>query len=494
MKQIVLYSVVSLLFFNLTLQSKGIITDFQKVDSLSFPFSFGINDFELRGVSYDAKYESRDSCNIMLVNYNLESGELKNKSFLNLKDKDCLFPYYFNFDPNGVRIVLSTQSRPVRLTLYENENNIIKTYYETASYTRSISTYMNSISKSYEDHFYVLASKNLVIDMVSDGSIVNDLYKVSIVGDSLERELVDKVIPINQTSKDFLVLENDTYFTTITLYNKIIDVEPYIDSVSKINIRRYNKLTKEVDISNIDKDYSFWFVDDFAIDGRTYFLCQQQDTSIRNDYQLNSKATIFEYDFENNMLIKSRELSFNSNVGIRSLDYDEQKKVLYLAGYSKDNSVDTDYEYYSDYWITSFDNSFDKIKELSWTEAPEERYGEVIYKIQSDSRGIFIYKRRIDIVFEENSDSWFQLIDFDSITTVEGDSVSSVSISYDESSQSLKIYSDSSFSEVSVFDLSGAKVLTHYNNSIQNRINLKELTSGIYFVKVNNNIEKFIKY
>lgn len=476
------------------MQSKAVITDFQKVDSLSFPFSFGITDFGLMGVSYDSKYESRDSCNYVLAHYNLENGTLDKKSFMRLKDFDCLYPFYYEFMDNGFKVVLEDNDFNSRLTLHQYNDNNVKTYYETSSYKRKNYTIRNYIDKLYDNHFYVLASKNLVIDMVSDGSIINDFYKVSIVGDSLERKAEDKFGTINQVSRDFLVLENDTYFTTITLYNKIIDDEPYIDSVSKINMRRFNKLTKEVDISNVNKDYSFWFVDDFAIDGRTYFLCQQQDTSIRNGYQLNSKATIFEYDFENNMLIKNRELSFNSNVGIQSLDFNEQKKVLYLAGYSKVNSVDTDYKYYSDYWITSFDSSFDKIKELSWTEAPEERYGEVIYRIKSDSRGIFIYKGQIDIAFEENTDSWFQLIDFESITTVESETKNNVFISYDESSQSLKIYSGSPFSEVSIFDVTGTKVLNYYNNSFQNRINLKDLSSGVYFVKVNKNIEKFIKY
>ncbi len=490
---IVLSSVVSvllLIFIPISLYSQNKIFDFETVSYLSVPNFFIVDSNSIFGINYSLfKNPDGNDCVFKFVRYNLEDGSVNEELDSDISQgNDCYRPKLMYKNGNDL-ITISELSNvnsavndKISLTIHSDYKS--KTYFEkNIPPTKRI---LNDIVRPFIDNsFYKL---DYITPNTNGYFLTYNLYKYKIDNQELEKELVNNQIVNSQLTFNILAFDNENYFTTINIFNKVISYDEVVDTMSKFVIYRFNKLNYSMDTLLIDNEFTYFFPKTFEKDNKIYIAVSKQDSSTKNIYLLDNKLTIFCYDIELNILEKVKDLEFKNKVLVNDIHYDEYSNHLYFYGSSFDSSKSIADGTYSDYWISELDEEFDLLNELNWKETNIERLNETVYNLKSENESLILVLQELDIINSNNSKSTFIKIEKELISNIHKlDSTFKFLIYPNPTSSFINIKTLGLPYKLELYDYSGRKVIEKIGIfEIDYNLDVSELPQGLYTLKVDN--------
>lgn len=490
MRVIVLSSVVSLLlliFSPISLYSQIKIFDFESVNYLFNPFKSIIMGNDL--VSINTKsliIPGEKQFNYFIVHYNLEDGSIQDSRAieLGLVSESYFVKSMYKHNEDIVIVSKRLEKIPNQVTLTKLSNNGIKVYFEKEN-TYNENILIDKYRPLINDTFYKIDPTSIFGDVNYQ---TQKLYKIEIDGDSLDKQLVFTLNTESQYTIDYIIYDNANYFTVLNIYNSVLFEQGIVDTLNKFEIYRINKLDLTVDTLVIDKEFTYFSPKTFEINDKFYFAVGKQDSSIKNNYLLDNKITIFGYDIETNKLEKVKELEFKNKFELNDIHYDKFSNHLYFYGSSfKDNKISIDGTF-SDYWIAEVDNEFNLKNELKWNWTTEERLRESVYTLNSDSEGLIISIGETDMFNSSNSKYYFFKMSRDLVTDVNQPITTfNFSLYPNPTRNFIKIKTLGLPYNLELYDYSGRKVIEKIGIfEIDYNLDVSEFPQGLYTLKVDN--------
>lgn len=488
------FTIFLFLFSCLGLNAQNKIFDFETKDSLSNPFYFQVLEDKLIGLNYIVKKDTsnKEECEFKYVIYDLTNGKINNVVDAQLfQEGFCYEPNYtFAQERDAFFVSNNPTSANNRVSLARISNGDIKVYLEKGdNYLRNI--IVDIKRPLIGNAFYKMDFRNNINNSMA---FIYELFKITIDGDSLEKEMLYTYMAKPQLTKWSLVFDNKDYFTSIHIYEDIYHDDFFNDSLCKFEIFRFDKKTLDIDTLYIENDYNYRLIHQIEKGGKLYFLCYKQDKSIINQYVVGNEATIFTYDIVDNSLIKS-DLTFENNVDISKLYNDKYSDEFFIVGAAK-ISKNPEYDNtYSDYWISNLDANLNLKTEFVWSETNVSRLGESVYNIASDEEGLLIWSGEYDIIFPENGKPNFFKVNREILTTIENQIRQT----------NFNIYPNPTYDLINISSLelpysfilfdSYGRIIKRINgiNKANFKFNISNLENGMYFIRMNDKLLKFLK-
>lgn len=493
MRVIVLSSVVSFLLLicsPIFLYSQIKLYDFEKVNYLSNPNFSVIDGDYLFSINYSL-FQSPDGgdCNYKFVRYDLKDGKVNEILNADISEgSDCYRPKMLY--RSGEEIITISEISNIneatndKVSVTIHSDNISKTYFEKQSQP-SVRILNDKVRPFIDNSFYKLDYSSSNTDEIF---YTNKLYKITIDDDYLDKQLVFTNIIDSQFSHDVLIYDNSDYFTTFNLFNSLLDYEEIIDTLSKFEIYRFNKLDLSIDTIIIEKKYTYISPKTFEINNKFYFAVSKQDSSIKNKYLLDNKITIFGYEIETNKFEKVVDIEFNHKIELKNIHFDEYTGMIYFYGSASTNGKTFGDGTYSDYWISVIDTAFNIKNEFSWNGTNVDRLEEEVYYLNTDNEGLIIGIGEHDIVDRNNNKSNFIKMSRDLVSDV-NQPVPAVNFSLypNPTTNYINIKTFGLPYNLELFNYSGKKVIEKSGIfDIDYNLDISEFPQGIYTLKVNN--------
>lgn len=493
MRVIVLSSVVSLLLLIFSpncLYTQIKVYDFEKVNYLSNPnysvidgdYLFSIN------ISFFQSPNGGD-CNYKFVRYDLKDGKINEILNADISEgSDCYRPKMMYKSEEEIITISeisnlnSATNDKVSVTIHSD--NLSKTYFEKLSLP-TVRILNDEVRPFIDNSFYKL---DFITSNTDEIFYTNNLYKISLVDDYLDKQLVFTNNINSQLSHDILIYDNSDYFTTFNIFNSLLDYEEIVDTMSKFEIYRINKLDLAVDTIILEKEYTYVSPKTFEFDNKFYFAVNKQDSSVKNKYLLDNKITIFGYDIENNKIEKVVDFEFNHKIELRNIHFDEYTGMIYFYGSASTNGKTFVDGTYSDYWISVIDTGFNIKKEFTWNGTDVDRLEEEVYYLTSDDEGLIIGLGEHDIVNRVNNKTYFIKMSRDLITDVNQPITTfNFSLYPNPTSSFINIKTFGLPYNLELYDYSGRKVIEKIGIfEIDYNLDVSEFPQGLYTLKVDN--------
>lgn len=466
------------------------IYDFEKVNYLSNPNYSVIEGNNLFSINYSL-FQSPDGgdCNFKFLRYDLKDGKVNEILNAEISEgSDCYRPKMMYKSGNDIITVseISNVNRAVndKISVTIHSDNKSKTYFEKniPPTERIINDIVRPLIKNT---FYKL---DYISTITNDKFLTYKLYKYTIDNNELEKGLINKQILNSQLSFNILVYDNENYFSTINIFNKVLSYDEVVDTMSKFEIYRFNKLNYSLDTLIIDNEFTYFFPQTFEMGKKFYIVVSKQDSTTKNKYLLDNKLTIFCYDIELNIIEKIKELEFKNKVQVNDIHYDEYSDHLYFYGSSYDNSKSIADGTYSDYWISVIDTDFNIKNEFSWIGTDVDRLEEEVYYLKSDEEGLLVGLGEHDIVNRDNNRTNFFKMSRDLVTDVNQPTTTfNFSLYPNPTTNFININTLGLPYNLELYDYSGRKVIERIGIfEIDYDLDVSEFPQGLYTLKVDN--------
>jgi hypothetical protein len=473
------------------------LVEFVKPDS-----TFGFYDYSyqndrfigLSRVKYYADTLISERCDFRYFIYNTESGDIEDIEdfYYLLSDKYCLFPRKLIVD-KGIKYLYSTPQNVGennQLVLTVTEEGDSKFYQEKWDEDRDRILDMGIQHLNSNGLGYIVENQSQ-----QNSSRTIRYFEFKILGDSLNKELLNISTTKSQLSVGVFEAMNDNYLASFALYQNLTNFNSsQRDSISGIDIYRLDKINNNIDSTFIPFDSNYRFVEGALNNDRFVFPLIGQDSTIKNAYHLSNKIKMFAYDFDENELEFEKEVKFENNVGLVGFNYDEISDRYYMYGYSTNAKIYS--ASYTDYWLGILDNDFNIILDYRWKEEVVDRLEESVYSFESIGNNKFYMTYGADDITGQIIGSSFSgIVSLDMLTSINEEKENPLISFYPNPARDYLIISNNTLPyNVKLYSLSGNMITdVNYIFDSEYRLSLTSLSRGIYVLKIGNDYFKFIK-
>lgn len=501
MQDHVLSNVVKVLLLIVLIQASVFaqtkIFDFQYVDSLEYPNSLQEFNSELIGITN--RTNIGDDCKHRLVKYDISNGNIIFEKQIdsicvetnNCIDR-CLKPLNLKITESVTSIMLgaSSQDYITILEFDDEKSNIVK-------------------QKDFvEDYLFgppnILRIDDNVFNSFNIKSAITDstwlrlkLYRYERQDSLLIRELLLEATSVRNLNQNIISFGNNKYSSIVIMYQDASVDSEFSDSLCGVQLIRYNNETKEVDSKFIEYDKNYFYDSQLTHNNRNYIIARKFDKDFKNTLPYTGKYIVMEYNPETNSLEEVKELNFNNRSVIFRIAYDKFTDRFLFVGSTPSKLIHNYLWNYSDYWFASTDVNFNIKTEKAFQEASTTYYGEAITSVVPIENGLIIAKREVNETDTLTiTNSMLSLYSRDLLTSVTETYPESTINAFPNPATTNHINIESKYFpfDYQLLDASGRLVMDEKNlNKNSVILDISNLSSGVYILKIGNDIRKIIK-